>query len=271
MQRPLALSTPRAEPAAAEPRERAGRRRPRPDIKRGQRRRLPGGRGGRGRGARGREGSPGAVGAAGSGRRSRGAAGVTSGHGGGRRAPGAAGEGQEGGPAVQARGAQRAPKRPKGRAGMRWLPDIGALSGGREGGGALAVSPGSLPVAGGAEGPQGCAQDPERAGGRVAGGRGATSRGRAPKERRCPRPSGGPLPWAWAGAAGRGLGRAAGGGGAEGPSPGQGRRPGLSYSAFSWKRPWETKWLVAAPGPAAPPAAAPRRGPAAPRAGTAGR
>lgn len=78
---------------------------------------------------------------------------------------------------------------------------------------------------------------------------------------RCPPPSSGlsrgrgpgPRP-------GPGPGARGGRRGAAGPSPGQGSRPGLSYSAFSWKRPWDTKWLVAVAGPAAPPAAAARPG-----------
>lgn len=139
MQRPLALSTPRAEPAAAEPRERAGRWRPRPDIKRGQRRRLPGAAGeqgeerGAGRGARGPWERRARAGTA------RGPPGSRPGDGGGRRAPGAAGEGQKGDPPSRLGGHI---EKAEGAGGDAVAARHRRRSGGREGGGALAVSPG---------------------------------------------------------------------------------------------------------------------------------
>lgn len=175
----------------------------------------------------------------------------------------------------------------KGQGRKRWLPDIKGRAGDREGGGALGVSPaGTVGKAGGAEGrPRVRVRALRTRGGREAaalkavGQLGPSWGGLRPRPRRaaephaCPPPAGGPLPWAgWR--PGRGPG--AGGGGVGSPSPRRGRRPGLSYSAFSWKRPWRQNGWWRRPGPAAPPAAAPLRsaprpGPAPPRAGAAGR
>lgn len=144
----------------------------------------------------------------------------------------------------------------KGQGRKRWLPDIKGRAGDREGGGAPEVNPaGTVGKAGSAE--------PGRGGGRSAGSSGTTGAqlGRAPgtpeKGDGAPplppaRRGSSPVSRRAAGSGVRGPGR-----GAAGPSPKRGERPGLSYSAFSWKRPWRQNGWWRWPGPAAPPAAAP--------------
>lgn len=139
--------------------------------------------------------------------------------------------------------------------GKRRVPDIKARAGDREGSGAHEGSPVALRV---------------RQGLRTRGRREIATLegvehpgGGLRRPRRAVQPPAMSPGRRWASAAGR---RAAGCGSrgwrrGGGPlAPRRGEWPGLSYSAFSWKRPWRHKGWWLRPGPVAPPAVAPRPG-----------
>lgn len=148
----------------------------------------------------------------------------------------------------------------KGQGRKRRLPDIKVRAGDWEGGGAPKVSP---------AGTVGKAGSAERRAWVHAGARGREAV--ALKVVGQLRPS-------WGGirghlrkvAVGHFHGQAGGrvwgpGQGAAGPLPRLGEQPGLSYSAFSWKRPWRQNGWWRRPGPTAPPVAAALRAPTQPR------
>lgn len=156
--------------------------------------------------------------------------------------------------------------------GKRRVPDIKARAGDREGSGPQEGSPEHRGLgtesARARTGPRTRVRgEMEALGGVGQLGGGLRRPGRRVEPRPCPPPA-------------VGLCRGQAGGRVRGPrlaegrwalAPRRGERPGLSYSAFSWKRPWRHKGWWLRPGPVAPPAVAARPGSAALRAGAAGR